>query len=145
MVTPFAWGSDFPCFPGVLCVVRRLARLARLARFWRDSGAIRFQLVPGLPSLAHKNEHALMRQFADSKKRCIVLFLWNGGTTEDRLGGTPRPTGRSRGGRRWNAEGTTASQFRSRRAFMATSRSKGQAEMESPRHRRCHVRPAAEA
>ena len=33
-------------------------------------GAIRFQLVPRLPSLAHKNEHALMRQFAKFPARC---------------------------------------------------------------------------
>ena len=45
-MTPFAWDSDSPCFSGVLCVVRRLARLAR---FWRDSISARTGTVVPCP------------------------------------------------------------------------------------------------
>ena len=43
-------------------------------RGWRDSGAIRFQLVSGLSPLAHKNEHAFMRQPPIPKKGALCSF-----------------------------------------------------------------------
>ena len=43
-------------------------------RDWRDSGAIRFQLVSGLSPLAHKNEHAFMRQPPIPKKGALCSF-----------------------------------------------------------------------
>ena len=45
-------------------VFRGFSPLLGVWRDWRDSGAIRFQLVPRLPSFANKDEHALTRQFA---------------------------------------------------------------------------------
>ena len=43
-------------------------------RDWRDSGAIRFEFVSRLPSLAHENEHAFMRQPPIPKKGALCSF-----------------------------------------------------------------------
>ena len=68
---PYFFTSFFSSFLGcvslgslISLVFRGFSPLLGVWRDWRDSGAIRFQLVPRLPSFANKDEHALTRQFA---------------------------------------------------------------------------------